>query len=161
MKRKNNIFDILFIMIVIAVVSILFFFGVTFFNSINDNVQSSGILNTKDADTYNKMNNSFIKNVDRGIFLAVMAAFILLMISALAIEVNILYFIVALGFYIIVAIFSPVIGNLILGFSSSANISVVTAMMPLSNFYYTNFVLINLAMGAIVLILLYAKTRNN
>lgn len=159
MKRKNNIFDILFIMIVIAVVSIFFFIGASIFNKINDNVQSSGFLNTEDSDTYNRMNIGFIKNVDRGIFLAILASFILLIISALLIEANILYFVVGLGFYVIVAIFSPMIANLVLGFQSTQELATVTAQMPLTTFYYTNFVLINLVLGGLVLILLYAKTR--
>lgn len=160
-KRKNNILDILFIMIVIAVVTILFIIGVTIFNKVNDNVQSSEMLNVKDSETFNKMNIGFIKNVDRGIFLSIMVAFILLLISALLIEVNILYFVVAIAFYIIIALFAPMIANLVLGFQSSIELATVVSQMPLTNFYYTNFVLINMIMGAIVMILLYAKTRNS
>ena len=159
-KKGQGLTDAVFVIFFIV---ILGFMGLIISKIVyqqNENIQENARgLNSEQLSTIDGLSKTIPRTFDAGVVIALMVAFLVVIITSLLMEMNVLFFLFGLLYYVASLILIPIAANIYIKAHNLAALSDVADLLPMTNIIMGNYVLICVVMSSVVLSVLYMRSR--
>lgn len=156
--KKGNIQEIVFVAGLAMMLIISIFFATRIMSEFNNKIQSSD-MPTIAKDASQVVRDKYPSLLDYFFLLVVIILFIGSMISAWFIDTTPAFFILSIIVLIVGNVAIALMQNVTEETINSPELSAYASEYPIMTFYAQNMLKINVVLGAILLVVLYAKTR--
>ena len=158
-KKRGNVQEIAFVLGIAVFFTIIAFFGIKILFALNDGIQATDQIPDKGKEAMQEVTDKAPSLLDGAFLIVIVAVFLGVAVSAWYIDVNPLFFVLSLVVLVAILSASAIIHNLNESIIEDEQFSDVATEFPIMVFVGQNLFGIIIIMSAIVLITLYAKSR--
>lgn len=158
-KRANVVLDIATVIVVLVVLAIVAIFSYSVFDDVNTDIQNDDDINQEYKEDVNDLHTQYPGILD-GIFITVfLFLWLAVMLSVFAIDSHPVFFIFAILLLGFVIFLGAVMSNTYAEITAEDDFVTYADAFPMSNFIMDKLPYAVVAIGASVLLVLYAKSR--
>jgi len=159
-KKGQGLTDAVFVIFFIVVLGFMGLITSKIVYQQNENIQKNPRgLNGEQLSTIDGLSKTIPRTFDVGVVIALMVAFLVVIITSLLVEMNVLFFLFGLLYYVASLILIPIAANIYIKAHNLPSLSEVANLLPMTNIIIGNYVVICVVMSSIVLSVLYMRSR--
>lgn len=159
-KKGQGLTDAVFVIFFIVVLGFMGLITSKIVYQQNENIQKNARgLDSEQLSTIDGLSKTIPRTFDVGVVIALMVAFLVVIITSLLVEMNALFFLFGLLYYVASLILIPIAANIYIKAHNLPSLSEVANLLPMTNIIIGNYVVICVVMSSIVLSVLYMRSR--